>query len=147
MFEICSNDEIQVGNRDTSQGKTTITVPAEKIGLVIGRGSLTLSSCEKVKNTRNLSSCMSFLGGETVKQLQQQTGARIIVEKHAQGPEQPIIIMGKLYELKFSWVYMSSKDFYSIIGSPEAVQQAQQLIQELLTNVSKYKIKILLVRS
>jgi hypothetical protein len=37
-----------------------------------------------------------------VKNLQQQTGARIIVEKYAQGPEQPIIIMGEFSEERMS---------------------------------------------
>jgi hypothetical protein len=75
-----------------------------------------------------------FLGGETVKNLQQQTGAKIVVEKYAQQvSEQPIIITGNFMNINF--FVMKILFLCSLLGPDEAVQQAQQLVQDLLNNV------------
>ena len=82
-----------------SQEKVTIQVPNDTVGLIIGKGihadksnfinimSLPIADC----------TLLSFLGGETVKTLQQQSGAKIQIESD-HGPttaDRNVHIIGK----------------------------------------------------
>jgi hypothetical protein len=74
-----------------------IQVPAQRVGLIIGRGTL-----------NNF-----ILGGETIRSLQDRTGARINVNKDDEkGPMRTVVV----------------------VGQPTQIQNAQKEIDDIINN-------------
>ena len=94
----------------------TLTVPSEAVGMIIGKGRQNDSTCEQ-------SSVLISLGGETIKNMQTDTGCKINVAQPA----------GQDYEREIG-----------LVGSRNAIELAKRAIMEKVHAVVSVSVTCLL---
>ena len=93
--------------------ETTFTVPSSKCGIIIGKGKIIFIYKSKNDMLKTLSSfILIILGGETIKQINQQTGAHCELDRRNQSNE--------------------NEKIFIIRGNPEQVEHAKRIFSEKL---------------